>query len=112
MCDHGNREDAAAQRAVLSLVIDEHPTLLTPEDLAMEIEGEDAVGRAVRDLTAIGLLRREGGSVARDRAQASLVKIVRSAWSRARSRPRTRRGFSPHSFLSRPNSRSTAERPR
>ena len=68
MHDHGNREDAAAQRAVLSLVIDEYPTLLTPDDLAMEIEGEDAVGRAVRDLTAIGLLRREGESVLATRA--------------------------------------------
>src|SRR2546429_119584 len=37
--------------------------------------------------------------------------MVRSAWSRTRSRSRTRSGSSAHSFLSRPNSRSTAARP-
>lgn len=67
MHDHRN-EDGRTQRAVLSLVIDEHPTLLTLGDLAMEIAGEDALFRAVRDLTAIGLLRREGGSVLPTRA--------------------------------------------
>ena len=67
MHDHRN-EDGRTQRAVLGLVIDEHPTLLTLGDLAMEVEGEDAVVRAVRDLTAIGLLRREGGSVLPTRA--------------------------------------------
>jgi hypothetical protein len=62
------REDASAQRAVLSLVLHEHPTLLTLGDLAMEIAPEGAVGEAVRDLTAVGLLRREGGSVLATRA--------------------------------------------
>lgn len=68
MCDHGNREDAAAQRAVLSLILQEHPTLLTLGDVAMEVAGEDAVSRAVRDLTATGLLRREGTSILATRA--------------------------------------------
>jgi hypothetical protein len=42
----------------------------------------------------------------------SLARIVRSAWSRTRSSPRTRSGSSAHSCLSRPNSRSTAPRER
>jgi len=67
MHDHRN-EDARAQRAVLSLVLHEHPTLLTIGDLTMEVGPDDAVGDAVRDLTAIGLLRREGGSVLPTRA--------------------------------------------
>jgi hypothetical protein len=60
--------DARVQRAVLGLVIDERPTLLTLGDLAMEVRPEEAVGRAVRDLTATGLLRREGDSILPTRA--------------------------------------------
>jgi hypothetical protein len=44
-------------------------------------------------------------------AEASLARIVRSAWRRTRSTPRTRNGSSAHSFLSLPNSRSTEARP-
>jgi hypothetical protein len=66
MHDHRNG-DARAQRAVLSLVLHEHPMLLTLGDLAMEV-GDNDVADAVRDLTAIGLLRREGGSVLPTRA--------------------------------------------
>ncbi len=62
------REDARAQRAVLSLVLHEHPTLLTLGDLSMEVGPDDAVADAVRDLSAVGLLRREGGSVLATRA--------------------------------------------
>lgn len=61
-------QDQGTQSAVMALVLAEHPMLLTLGDLMMEIEGEDAVARAVRDLTAIGLLRREGGSVLPTRA--------------------------------------------
>jgi hypothetical protein len=60
--------DDRVQRAVLGLVLDESPTLLTPGDLAMEVGPQDAVGRAVRDLTAVGLLRGEGDSVLPTRA--------------------------------------------
>jgi hypothetical protein len=49
---------------------------------------------------------------ARLSAQASLARIVRSACSLMRSKPRTRSGDSAHSFLSRPNSRSTEARRR
>jgi hypothetical protein len=60
-------EDDSDQRAVLALLIAEHPTQLTVADLIREIAGEkpefmetDRVERAVRDLTAVGLLHREG----------------------------------------------------
>ena len=38
--------------------------------------------------------------------------MQRSAWRATRSSPRTRSGFKPRLFMSRPNSRSTAPRPR
>jgi hypothetical protein len=68
MCDHGNREDAAAQRAVLSLVLHEHPALLAASEVEREIGAGDAVERAVCDLTGAGLLRREGATVLPTRA--------------------------------------------
>ncbi|HEY2716254.1 MAG TPA: hypothetical protein VGI73_08555 [Solirubrobacterales bacterium] len=52
----------------MALVLAERETILTLGDLMMEMEDEDAVARAVRDLTAVGLLRREGGSVLPTRA--------------------------------------------
>ncbi len=61
-------QDQGTQSAVMALVLAEHPTLLTLGDLMMEIDGEDAVVRAVRDLVAVGLLRHEGGSVLPTRA--------------------------------------------
>jgi hypothetical protein len=67
MHDHRNG-DARVQRAVLSLVLHEHPALMTLGDLAMEVDPEDAVFNAVRDLTALGLLHREGGLVLPTRA--------------------------------------------
>ncbi len=57
--------DAASEAAVLQLVLDLHPTLLTVDELVREIAGEqpdfaqrDAVERAVRDLVGAGLLHR------------------------------------------------------
>lgn len=50
------REDAAVQRAVLSLALEAHPKSLTIPDLARQIDRGDAVERAVRDLVGIGLL--------------------------------------------------------
>jgi hypothetical protein len=65
----GNRtEDACAQRAVLSLVLDEHPAVLASDEVEREIGPGDAVERAVRDLTGVGLLRREGASILPTRA--------------------------------------------
>ena len=66
---HGNRNaDACAQRAVLSLVLHEHPTLLASDEIEREIGSGDAAERAMRDLTGVGLLRQEGASVLPTRA--------------------------------------------
>jgi hypothetical protein len=67
MHDHRS-EDARAQRAVLSLVLTEHPILLASDEVEREIGPGDSVDRAVRDLTGVGLLRREGASVLPTRA--------------------------------------------
>lgn len=61
-------DDQRKQSAVLALVLSEHPTHLTIGDLMMEIADEDAVARAVRDLVAVGLLRRDGDSILPTRA--------------------------------------------
>jgi hypothetical protein len=66
---HGNRsDDARTQRAVLSLVLDEHPALLAAGEVGREIGAGDAAERALRDLTGAGLLRREGATVLPTRA--------------------------------------------
>jgi predicted transcriptional regulator len=62
------RDDLLMQRAVLEFVLAERETILTFRDLAMEFDREEAAARAVRDLVAVGLLRREGGSVLPTRA--------------------------------------------
>jgi predicted transcriptional regulator len=67
MHDHGNA-DAASQRAVLSLVLNEHPACLASDEISREIGVGDAVARALRDLTGVGLLRQEGASVLPTRA--------------------------------------------
>ncbi|MES1193577.1 MAG: hypothetical protein ABUM26_04580 [Solirubrobacterales bacterium] len=61
--------------AVLSHVLLEHPALLTGEELRRELfvdrqdfSQTDAHDRAVRDLIAAGLLRREGDSIVATRA--------------------------------------------
>lgn len=67
MHHHANADDAA-QRAVLSLVLHEHPALLAVSEVEREIGADDATARAVRDLTGAGLLRREGATVLPTRA--------------------------------------------
>lgn len=67
MHDQGN-PDARTRRAVLSLVLHEHPTLLTADEVAREVGADDATERAMRDLSAVGLLRREGETVLPTRA--------------------------------------------
>jgi len=63
------REDEKAQRAVLALVLFEHPDHRTIPDLARELNAAedfmagDAVERAIRDLVGVGLLRCERGRV-------------------------------------------------
>jgi hypothetical protein len=67
MHDHRNGDDRA-QRAVLSLVLDEHPALLAASEVEREIGVGDATERAMRDLIYVGLLRREGASILPTRA--------------------------------------------
>ena len=57
------RDDLRTQSAVLEFVLSEPVGLLTTRDLILELQEPDAVERAVRDLSAAGLLRREGESV-------------------------------------------------
>jgi hypothetical protein len=70
MHDHGNpeRDDLRTQSGVLSLVLREHPTLLTATEIASEVGPGDSTERAMRDLGAVGLLRREGETVLPTRA--------------------------------------------
>lgn len=75
MHDHRNA-DAAAQRAVLSLVLHEHPALLAASEVEREIGPGDAVERAMRDLTGVGLLRREGGTVLPTRAALAFDRLA------------------------------------
>jgi hypothetical protein len=62
-------EDTQAQRAILALVLDQHPDTLTICEIARVFsdEGDDAE-RAIRDLVGAGLLRCEGASVLPTRA--------------------------------------------
>ncbi len=60
---HDHRTEAATQRAALALVLDAHANYLTISDIAREIDADDAVETAVRDLVAVGLLECSGISV-------------------------------------------------
>lgn len=74
--------DAATESAVLLLVLDLHPTLVSLAELSRELCGEqprfeqrDAVERAVRDLAATGLLRRDGELVLPTRAALRFAEL-------------------------------------
>jgi hypothetical protein len=67
--------DIATEAAVIQLVLDLHPTLLTVAELVREVAGQeaafaerDAVERAVRDLIGAGLLHGTDGFVIPTRA--------------------------------------------
>lgn len=76
MCDHGNREDDAVQSAVLRLVLTEHPALLASDEVERELGADDAVERALRDLTGAGLLRQEGAMVLPTRAALTFDQLA------------------------------------
>lgn len=68
-------EDAAIESAVIQQLIDIHPAQVTVTELILEIAGpspgfaeRDAVERAVRDLTGVGLLHRREDFVSPTRA--------------------------------------------
>ena len=69
------QQDVNIERALLALVLAEHPTQLTVAELARELTGDctgfaerDASERAVRDLVGVGLLHRQGAFVLPTRA--------------------------------------------
>jgi hypothetical protein len=73
MHDHGTPEqaDLLIQSGVLTLVLTEHPTTLTLEDVLLEVgatSGEILTTEAVQELTVLGLLHREGDLVLPTRA--------------------------------------------
>ena len=68
-------EDAQTQRAVLAVLLAEHPTQITVAELARELSAHpggftktDDVDRAVGDLVGVGLLHRHGAFVVPTRA--------------------------------------------
>jgi hypothetical protein len=76
-------DDAATEAAVLGQLLDLHPVLVTFDELVGEIaanpEGfaeRDAVERAVRGLTAAGLLHRSGDFVHPSRAALRLDELL------------------------------------
>lgn len=63
MRDHRTPSGVTAQRAVLSLVLDAHPDLLTIPAIASEIDQGDAAEQAIRELVGVGLLECSGLTV-------------------------------------------------
>ena len=72
------REDAQTQHAVLGTVIDQLPCQMTVAELVREVgpDEQDGVERAVAELAADGLLRREGRSVLPTRAAMHSALLV------------------------------------
>lgn len=67
--------DKRTERAVLALLLDEHPTRLTMDELILVLHGdlergdpEDAAERAVHELVGAGLMHREGRFLSTSRA--------------------------------------------
>jgi hypothetical protein len=58
-------EDRRTERAVLALLLDQHPTRPTVDELPLALDAKDfaekdGIARAVRELAAVGLVRAEG----------------------------------------------------
>jgi hypothetical protein len=75
-------EDRKTEAAVLSLLLDEHPALLTADELVLVLHAdpdrpdpEDAAGRAIRELTGAGLLHRDGRFLAPSRAALYFARL-------------------------------------
>lgn len=76
-------EDKAIEAAVLRQLLALHPVQLTTEELTREIAGaegdfaaKDAVARAIRELTAAGLVHRNGEVVLPSRAALRLDELL------------------------------------
>lgn len=68
-------EDARTENAVLSFLLDEHPTRLTLSELSLVLHADpklddpdDAARRAVRELVGAGLVHQDGRFLAPSRA--------------------------------------------
>jgi len=75
-------EDERDQKAIVSLVIDEHPKQLTVSELARAMAPEakdrpipDWVERGIQELVGWGLLNREGASVRPSRVVLRFVEL-------------------------------------
>lgn len=78
----GPEEDHCYRQAVLTLLLDLHPSQLSTQELDRELAPEerfteiDTVRRAVDFLIRVGLLRREGASVLPTRAALVFEELV------------------------------------
>lgn len=66
-------EDLRTERAVLTFLLDQDPTRPTVDELPFALDAKDfaekdAISRAVRELTAVGLLTAEGDLIGPSRA--------------------------------------------
>lgn len=66
-------EDRRTERAVLALLLDQHPIRLTVDELPFALDAKDfaekdATARAVRELVAVGLLNADGDLIGPTRA--------------------------------------------
>jgi hypothetical protein len=75
-------EDTTTERAVLALLLDEHPIRLTMEELILVLHADpagadpgDAAARAVRELVGAGLIHREGEFLSPTRAALYIVAL-------------------------------------
>jgi hypothetical protein len=76
-------EDVRVEAALIQRVLDLHPTRVTSEELVRDLAGEDAdfgsrdaIERAIRELTGVGLLHRgDDGFVTPTRAAVHLDEL-------------------------------------
>lgn len=75
--------DIATEAVVIQHLLDVHPSQLTTLELIRELGGEapefaerDAIERAVRDLSGVGLLHRNGEFVVPTRAALRLCQLL------------------------------------
>ncbi len=76
-------EDAATESAVLQQVLELHPVQVTAAELVREVGGEspdfarrDAIERAIRDLTNVGLMHRHDAFVMPTRAALRFSELL------------------------------------
>ena len=67
---------------MLAFLLDQHPTCVTADELPFALDAkdfaeEDAIARAVRELTAVGLLRSEGELIESSRAALHFERLER-----------------------------------